>query len=106
MIKINLNKPAYNLDGTTLKKFDKHGNEVGEDTLGIILASYLVAQSQGEALKYYDWAVSLYKGQELQVDKADFNKIKDFVETSQSLYILSKAQILKELEACEKAASV
>lgn len=101
-IKVNLDKPLFNLDGTKLKKFDNTGTEVGEETMGKVLASYLVSQSQGEALKYYDWAVTLYKGDEIQVDKADFNKIKKFVEDSQNLYILSKAQILKELELCEK----
>lgn len=95
MVKIDLNKPMLDLDGKAMEG----------GTLGEILASYLVGQSQGEALKYYDWAVTLHKGKEIIVDKADFKKIKEFIENSKSLFVLSKAQMLIIMDQCEKTSA-
>ena len=92
MKKIDLNIPMTDLSGA----------EVKEAKLGQILGNQLVGGSKGDALKFYDWAVKLYKGDSISVDDSDFNKIKDFVNESEMLTIIAKAQILKQLEKAEE----
>ena len=86
-MKVNLNKPMRSLDGSD------HQSE----TLGKVLATYIVSQSKGDALKMYSWAMKLYEGKELELDKADFIVLRRFVEDNEQLYIISKAQILEVL---------
>lgn len=90
---INLNKNALSLSGEELKE---NGKVI---TLGECLGNFLVGSNKGEALKYYDWAIALYKGQTISVDDSDFKKIRDFVENHEQLTILVKAQIIKELDS-------
>lgn len=94
MKKINLNFPILNLDGTPIK------DESGQDLIaGKLLGNVLVGASSGDALKYYDWAVSMHGGKEILVDASDFKKILDFVEDSKVFTNLSKAQIIKCLNS-------
>ncbi len=93
---INLTKTGVTLNGEELKE---DGKPV---SLGKILGNFLVSSTKGDALKYYDWACALYKGNTIQVDSSDFKKIRSFVEDHDQLTNLAKAQILKELDAVKE----
>lgn len=86
-MKIDLNFHIKGLDG----------KDIEEANAGKILGNSLVAQSKGDAVKYYCWAVKLYNGESIEVDKSDFKKIKEFVSES-GLPILTKAQILDSFQ--------
>ncbi len=88
MVKINLSQKVVDLDGKSVEDL----------TLGKLLGNQLAGSNKGEALKYYDWAVQLYKGGDIEVDKVDAKKIKEFVETTESLTNLVKAQIISVLD--------
>ena len=92
MTTINLNEAITSIDGTQIKENDK------PVTLGMLLGQQLAGSNKGEALKFYDWAVSLYKGDEISVDDTDLEKIKTFVKDSEQLTNLAKAQILKNIK--------
>ena len=91
MIKIDLNVKLKGLDG----------NDIPGEIIGKNIANVLVSENKGDALKYYDWAVKLYKGEPINVDRADFDKIKAFINDSDRIAILLKAQaliLLKEID--------
>ena len=98
-MKLDLNKPILDLEGNPIK----NGNEVL--TIGKQIASALVGSNKGEALKFYDWAVKLYKGEALEVDKSDLKKITEFVETNEQFTNLLKAQALELLDIKEEVKS-
>lgn len=98
-IKINLDVPFINLDGSQF--YDEPAGM--KQTLGRVLGNQLVASNRSDAVKYYDWAIALYNGQAIEVDKSDFNKIKDFVDKHEGMIVLAKAQILQALDESEKA---
>lgn len=85
---INLNVPFNDLDG----------KQVEGATLGKILSSHLVAGSKGDPLKFFDWALKFNRGEVLEVDRSDYEKLKEFVTNSDTLTILAKGQILPLLE--------
>ena len=60
-----------------------------------LLANTLISEKKGDAVKLFDWALTLTKEGVITVDESDFNKIKDIIENSDTLAILSKAQFLK-----------
>ncbi|HRG36905.1 MAG TPA: hypothetical protein PK289_00075 [Bacteroidia bacterium] len=93
---IDLNKPGLGLDDQVLLD---NGTPVN---LGKTLGGFLVASTKGDALKYYDWACALYKGNSIKVDSSDFKKIRDFVENHEHITNLAKAQILKELDSIKE----
>jgi hypothetical protein len=67
-------------------------------TLGRILANSLVSQSKGDALKFYDWAKKMYKGEPVNLDRSDVKTLQEYINNDQSLTVLAKAQILEVLE--------
>lgn len=95
MIEINLN----------VKTVDLNNKPLGNQTMGESLANILVGGVKGEALKFYDWAVALNKNEKISVDESDFKKIYLFVEESDVISILLKAQLLRQLDACKASAS-
>ena len=92
-MKLDLNKPLLNLEGT----------QIEDATIGKVLASNLAAASEGDAVKYMLWAVLLYKGSPIEVDKVDADKIEKFVENHRGLTNLAKAAILNEIDEQRKA---
>lgn len=91
-MKINFNKPLFNLEGRAI-----------DENMGKILAQSLASLSKGESIKLWAWALSLFKGETLELDKVDAGVLKGLIETSESLTILSKAQMLAIMEEAEKA---
>jgi len=60
-----------------------------------MLAGALASSSKGDALKFWDWAKKLFKGEPLDLDKSDQETLKSFVKESESFTVLAKAQILE-----------
>ena len=87
-MKINLNKALKDLSGKEME-----GSNMGQ-LLSQILAS---ASEKQNAVKMYYWATKLYAGEELDLDPTDTGILKSFVENSEQLTVLAKAQILEEL---------
>ena len=87
-MKIDLNFNLTELDG----------KEISNANAGKLLANVLVQGTKGDALKFWDWAVSLNKGEVLDLDSSDQETFKNFVKDSEGLPILTKAQILHKLK--------
>jgi hypothetical protein len=87
-MKIDLNFNLVDLDGKSIEN----------SNAGKIVAESLVRQSKGDALKYWDWAVALNKGEILDLDSSDQETFKNFVRDNEGLPILTKAQILQKLK--------
>lgn len=62
---------------------------------GKMLAGALASASKGDALKFWDWAKKLFKGEVLDLDKSDQETLKGFVKDSESFTVLAKAQLLE-----------
>jgi hypothetical protein len=92
MFELNFNAPYIGLDGKQIKL------DPETETLNKIIGNTLVASNKGETLKFYDWAVKIYKGESIHVDAADLKKIRDFVDNHAEMYILCKAQLLKIID--------
>lgn len=87
-MKINFNFNLLDLDG----------NEIENSNVGKLIANMLVQQSKGDALKFWDWALDLNKGKELDLDSSDYETLKNFIKDNEQLTIIAKAQILKSLK--------
>jgi hypothetical protein len=87
-MKVDLNFDLSDLDGTPAQGYN----------LGKIIAASLVQQTKGDALKYWDWAVALNKGEALELDLSDQETITNFVKENESLTIYVKAQFLLALK--------
>lgn len=68
---------------------------VGENA-GRIVASVLASETKGDALKLWEWALKLHKGEELELDSSDSETLKNFIKNTDSLTIILKAQVLKK----------
>jgi type IV secretory pathway protease TraF len=92
-MKIDLNFELLGLDGVKLLDEKKQVVNAGK-----MVANYLVQQSKGDALKFWDWAVALNKGEILDLDTSDQETFKAFIKDNEYLSILIKAQILHKLK--------
>lgn len=87
-MKIDLNKNVIDLDG----------NQIENANMGKIVAQFLVNESKGDALKFWDWALKLNKGEVLDLDKSDQETFKSLIKETEKLPIITKAQILEQLQ--------
>lgn len=71
------------------------GQAVDNVTLGKILAQQLAHATNVDALKFYNWAVKLYNGEELTLDESDTNTLKEYIKSNGQLTALAKAQMLQ-----------
>jgi hypothetical protein len=92
-MKIDLNFDLLGLDGVAV--LDLSGKTINA---GKVIANSLVQQSKGDALKFWDWAVALNKGEVLDLDTSDQETFKNFVKDNEGLPIITKAQILHKLK--------
>jgi hypothetical protein len=77
----------------------------GKDTetnKGKLVATWLSGATEGDALKYYDWALKLYSNKPISVDKSDFKKLREFIDTKTGASAFYKAQILNDLDAMKE----
>jgi hypothetical protein len=77
---------------------DLDGNEIDNANAGKLIANSLVQQSKGDALKFWEWALALNKGEELDLDSSDQETLKNFIKDSENFAIIAKAQLLKVLK--------
>jgi hypothetical protein len=77
---------------------DLDGNAIENTNAGKLVAQTLVQQTKGDALKFWDWAVALNKGEVLDLDSSDQETFKNFVKDSEAITIFAKAQILLKLK--------
>ena len=77
---------------------DLDGNAIDNTNAGKLVAQTLVQQTKGDALKFWDWAVALNKGEVLDLDSSDQETFKNFVKESDVITIFAKAQILLKLK--------
>jgi hypothetical protein len=73
---------------------DLDGKEIENGNLGKILANNLINQTKGDAVKYWEWALALNKGQVIDLDTSDQDTLKTFIKDSEVLPVLTKAQSL------------
>lgn len=92
-MKIDLNFDLLGLDGVAILDEKKQTVNAGK-----AIANHLVQQSKGDALKFWDWAVALNKGEVLDLDTSDQGTFKSFIKDHEYLPILTKAQILHKLQ--------
>lgn len=92
MITIDLSKGLCDLKGKEIE---------GGNTLGELIANFLVSDSKGPALKFFEWAEKLNDGGIIEVDSSDFDTFKSFVETNERMTILVKGQVLRELRKAQ-----
>ena len=87
-MKIDLNKSVLDLDG----------KEIENANMGKIVANFLVNESKGDPLKFWEWALKLNKGEVLDLDKSDQDTFKTLIKETEKLPIITKAQILEQLQ--------
>jgi len=86
-MKIDLNFSLVDLDG----------NAIENANVAKMVAGALVQQSKGDALKFWDWAVALNKGETLDLDSSDQETLKSFIKDG-DFPVITKAQILHKLK--------
>ena len=92
-MKLDFNFDLLGLDGEVVRDHKDQTIKAGK-----LLANALAHGSKGDALKFWDWAVSLNKGEILDLDSSDQETIKNFIKDSEGFTILAKAQLLQVLK--------
>jgi hypothetical protein len=88
-MKLNLSTPLTDLDGKAIDNL----------TLGKVLANALSSASSGPAIKFMDWALTLHREGTIDVDAADLDTLKSFVDKA-SMSNLARGPILKAIASC------
>jgi hypothetical protein len=92
-MKLDFNFDLVGLDGEVVRDLKDQTVNAGK-----VLANALAQGSKGDALKFWDWAVNLNKGEILDLDSSDQETIKNFIKDSEGFTILAKAQLLQVLK--------
>jgi hypothetical protein len=87
-MKLDFNKSLLSLDGQPFEN----------SNMGKILANSLVNSNKGDAMKFWEIALKLNKGEIVDLDSSDQSTIKEFIKTNDSLPNITKAQILLVFE--------
>lgn len=108
-MKIDLNFILKNLAGNDMIVADQNGNVMRDEKghampqhAGRLIANFLANGNSDNWLKYTDWAETLYKGNVLEVDKADKKWLYDYIEKNKSLTDWVKRQLLEAIERSEQ----
>ena len=86
-MQVDLNFDLLGLDGTKVA------------VAGELIAGLLMSEAKGDAVKFYDWAMSFHKKEIVTMDASDISKLKTLVETSEKITILVKAPVIKYLDS-------
>lgn len=86
MKEVNLNFKFKGLDG---KELDQNA--------GTLMANLLSNSNTKTPVKFWEWAVKFHAGQTLEITTDDLKLLRDFIENSEALTALAKAQILEKL---------
>lgn len=74
---------------------DLDGQPIENANAGKLLANTLAQQSKGDALKFWEWALALNKGDVIDLDTSDQTTLKTFIKESDVLTIFAKGQMLQ-----------
>lgn len=74
---------------------DLDGKEINEANAGKLVAQLLSSLNEGDAVKYMAWALTFHSGNEVELDKSDFTKLKEVISSCKTLTNLVKAQLLE-----------
>lgn len=74
---------------------DLEGQEIENANAGKLLAGALVQQSKGDAIKFWELALKLNKGEIVDLDSSDQQLLKSFIKDNESLTVLAKGQMLQ-----------
>ena len=77
---------------------DLDSKEIEGANSGKLLASSLVNQSKGDAIKFWELSLKLNNGEVVDLDTSDQNLLKTFIKDSESITILGKGQLLQVFE--------
>lgn len=87
---INFAMDAKSLDGSDMIESGEVIN------MGKTLANWLANSSKGaDAIKFYDWALKLYKTGTLDLDNSDWDKLKKFITEVEGMSNSFRAQLLQ-----------
>lgn len=91
---LDLSESVKSLEGNEVK--DQSGTSL---TFGHLLAQSLVSSNgkAGDPIKFFDWALTLYKEGKIQIDASDINILEKFVIGNETLTCLVTAPILKKI---------
>jgi len=92
-MKISLNFKLKNLDGKEI--------EGVEANAGKVIAN-LLANEVDNPVKFMAWALIFHACKDIQVDKADFDTLKQLIIKTKSITNLVKAQVLEVLSEYKK----
>jgi len=84
-MELNLNVAITDLDGT----------DIADSNLGKTIAQTLAFARDGDALKLFDIAIKLQKGETITLDTSDTTMLKERIKGADSLTNLVKAQALQ-----------
>lgn len=110
MQEYNLSKKFMGLDGKPQKVTDAQGRIiVGEDGKPIegeskakFLANLISGDNKLNALKSWNWALTLFDKEKFFVDDEDRKLICAFIRDHEKITVLAKAQLLADLEKKEE----
>lgn len=71
-----------------------NGESIDDGHAGKIIAGALANDTQGDSLKYWEWAVKLNNGEPIELDSSDKETLTTFITSHQGLPNLTKAQVL------------
>jgi hypothetical protein len=77
---------------------DLNDEAIPETNLGKFIASQLSQSNKGDALKLFEWALKLNKGEEIDIDSSDQELLKGFVNTSETMTNIVKYRFLECLK--------
>lgn len=81
---------------------DLSGKDIPGQTAGKLIAQVLGYQNKGNSIKLYDWALKLWNGTALEIDKTDAEVLYAIVEASEFLTIISKVPIMKYIKSVQE----
>lgn len=74
---------------------DLDGQPIENANAGKLLANTLAQQAKGDALKFWEWALALNKGEIINLDTSDQTVLKNFIKESDALAIFAKGQLIR-----------
>ena len=75
---------------------DLEGKLVGNASQ--IVATLLMSEVKGDAIKYFDWATTLNKKESISVDNSDLAKLKALLTETEKMSILVRVPIIRHLD--------
>ncbi len=77
---------------------DLDGKEIEKSNAGKTIAQVLAENNEGDAVKYWGWALNLNEGKPLSLDKSDKDHLKKFINDHKRFTVLLKAQAIAAFE--------